>query len=89
MKRSLLYSLRSKLIFTALIILTLPMSIATFYAIGSFDKYIKQEVENKLQSNLTIASLIYNNHKQRLMAIAQAISLDNTCKIVLNLGMKS
>ena len=65
------------------------MSIATFYAIGSFDKYIKQEVENELQSNLTIASLIYDNHKQRLTAIAQAISLDNTCKIALNLGMKS
>ncbi len=89
MKRFLLYSLRSKLIFAALIILTLSMSIATFYAIGSFDKYIKQEAENKLRSNLTIASLIYDNHKQRLMAIAQAISLDNTCKIALNLGMKS
>ncbi|MEA1991323.1 MAG: response regulator, partial [Thermodesulfobacteriota bacterium] len=43
----------------------------------------------ELQSNLTIASLIYDNHKQRLTAIAQAISLDNTCKIALNLGMKS
>lgn len=89
MKRPLLYSLRSKLIFAALIILVFPMSIATFYAIGSFDKYIKEEVENELQSNLTIASLIYDNHKQRLKAIAQAISLDNTCKIALNLGMKS
>ncbi|MCD4755515.1 MAG: HAMP domain-containing protein, partial [Deltaproteobacteria bacterium] len=89
MKRSLLYSLRSKLIFAALTILAFPMSIATFYAIGSFDKYIKQEVENKFRSNLTIASLIYDNHKQRLTAIAQAISLDNTCKIALNLDMKS
>jgi signal transduction histidine kinase/DNA-binding NarL/FixJ family response regulator len=65
------------------------MSIATFYAIGSFDKYIKQEVENELQSNFTIASLIYDNHKQKLTAIAHAISLDNTCKIALNLDMKS
>jgi len=89
MKRPLLYSLRSKLIFAAFTILAVPMSIATFYAIGSFDKYIKQEVKNELQSNLTIASLIYDNHKQRLTAIARAISLDNTCKIALNLGMKS
>jgi signal transduction histidine kinase len=89
MKRPLLYSLRSRLIFAALIIFAFPMSIATFYAIGSFDKYIKEEVENELQSNFTIASLIYDNHKQKLTAIAQAISLDNTCKIALNLGMKS
>ena len=89
MKRPLLYTLRSKLIFAALIILAFPMSIATFCAIGSFDKYIKQEVKNELQSNLTIASLIYDNHKQKLTAIARAISLDNTCKIALNLGMKS
>ncbi|MEA3385057.1 MAG: response regulator [Thermodesulfobacteriota bacterium] len=89
MKRPLLYSLRARLIFAALIILVVPMSIATFYAIGSFDKYIKQEVKNELQSNLTIASLIYDNHKQRLTAIARAVSLDNTCKIALNLGMKS
>ncbi|MEA1867604.1 MAG: response regulator [Thermodesulfobacteriota bacterium] len=89
MKRPLLYSLRAKLIFAALIILAFPMSIATFYAIGSFDKYIKQEVKNELLSNLTIASLIYDNHKQRLTAIARSISIDNTCKIALNLGMKS
>ena len=89
MKRPLLYSLRSRLIFATLIILAFPMSIATFYAIGSFDRYIKKEVENELQSNLTIASLIYDNHKQKLTAIAQAISLDNTCKIALNLGMNS
>ncbi|PXF58048.1 MAG: hypothetical protein C4B58_01430 [Deltaproteobacteria bacterium] len=89
MKRPLLYTLRSKLIFAAFTILAVSMSIATFHAIGSFDKYIKQEVKNELQSNLTIASLIYDNHKQRLTAIARAISLDNTCKIALNLGMKS
>ena len=89
MKRPLLYCLRSKLIFTTLIILAIPMSIATFYAIGSFDKYIKQEIKNELQSNLTVASLIYDNHKQKLTAIARAISLDNTCKIILNLDMKS
>ena len=89
MKRPLLYSLKSKLIFVILIIIAIPMSIATFYAIGSFDKYIKQEIKNELQSNLTIASLIYDNHKQKLTAIARAISLDNTCKIILNLDMKS
>ena len=89
MKRSLLYTLRSRLVFTTLLILAFPMSIATFYAIESFDKHTGDEVRQELRSKLTTASLIFDNQKQRLEAITQAISLDNTCKVTLNLGMRA
>ena len=89
MKRSLLYTLRSRLAFTTLLILAVPMSIATFYAIESLDKHIGNEVRQELRSKLTTASLIFDNRKQRLEAITQAISMDNTCKVTLSLGMRA
>lgn len=89
MKKPLLYTLRSRLVFTTLLILAFPMSIATFYSITSFEKHIGDEVRQELRSKLTTASLIFNNQKQRLEAITQAISMDNTCKVTLNLGMKA
>ncbi len=89
MKRPLLYTLRSRLVFTTLMILAFPMSIATFYAIESLGKHIGAEVQKEIHSKLTTALLIFDTQKQRLKAITQAISLDNTCKVTLNLGMKA
>ena len=71
-----------------LLMLFFPMTIATFYAIESFDRYIREVKQNELRSNLTTSSLIYENHKQRLQTIARGISVDNTCKVTLNLGVK-
>jgi signal transduction histidine kinase/CheY-like chemotaxis protein len=85
MKRPLLYTLKSKLILTGLLILGLPMSVGTFYSIESFDKHIRGEAENELSSHLTTALLIYENQKQSLTSITQTISFDNTCKVLLNL----
>lgn len=73
----------------SLLILFFPMTIATFYAIESFDRYIREMKQNELRSNLTTSSLIYENHKQRLQTIARGISVDNTCKITLDLGIKA
>ena len=72
-----------------LLILFFPMTIATFYAIESFDRYIREVKQNELRSNLTTSSLIYENHKQRLQTIARGISVDNTCKVTLDLGIKA
>lgn len=72
-----------------LLILFFPMTIATFYAIESFDRYIREVKQNELRSNLTTSSLIYENHKQRLQTIAHGISVDNTCKVTLDLGIKA
>ena len=72
-----------------LLILFFPMTFATFYAIESFDRYIREVKQNELRSNLTTSSLIYENHKQRLQTIARGISVDNTCKVTLDLGIKA
>ncbi len=72
-----------------LLILLFPMTIATFYAIESFNRYIREVKQNELRSNLTTSSLIYENHKQRLQTIARGISVDNTCKVTLDLGIKA
>jgi len=89
MRKSIFYTLRSKLILASLLILFFPMTIATFYAIESFDRYIREMKQNELRSNITTSSLIYENHKQRLQTIARGISVDNTCKITLDLGIKA
>ncbi len=72
-----------------LLILLFPMTVATFYAIESFDRYIREEMQKELRSNLATSSLIYENHKQRLQTIARGISVDNTCKVALDLGIKA
>ncbi len=72
-----------------LLILLFPMTVATFYAIESFDRYIREEMQNELRSSLTTSSLIFENHKQRLKSIVHGISIDNTCKVTLNLGVKA
>ncbi len=72
-----------------LLLLFFPMTFATFYAIGSFDRYTREVKQNELRSSLTTSSLIYENHKQRLQTIARGISVDNTCKVTLDLGIKS
>ncbi len=89
MRKHVFYTLRSKLIVAGLLILLFPMTIATFYAIKSFDRYIREEMQNELRSNLTTSFLIYENHKQRLQTIARGISVDNTCKVTLDLGVKT
>lgn len=89
MGKPIFYMLRSKLILAGLLILFFPMTIATFYAIESFDRYIREVKQNELRSNLTTSFLIYENHKQRLQTIARGISVDNTCKVTLDLGIKA
>ena len=89
MRKPIFYTLRSKLILAGLLILLSPMTIATFYAIESFNKYIREVKQNELRSNFTTSSLIYENHKQRLQTIARGISVDNTCKVTLDLGVKT
>ncbi len=89
MRKPIFYTLRSKLILAGLLILFFPMTIATFCAIESFDRYIREVKQNELRSNLTTSSLIYENHKQRLQTIVRGISVDNTCKVTLDLGVKT
>ncbi len=83
------FSLRAKLICITLIILAIPLTSISVFVVSSLNKEIEAEKEDTLTSNLSVASLIYENQLEKLRGLAQAISLDNTAKVTLQLGVRT
>ena len=83
------FSLRAKLICITLIILAIPLTSISVFVVSSLNKEIEAEKEDTLTSNLSVASLIYENQLEKLRGLAQSISLDNTAKVTLQLGVRT
>ncbi|MDY7032266.1 MAG: PAS domain S-box protein [Thermodesulfobacteriota bacterium] len=88
-KRPLLYSLRSKLFITFIIIILIPMTIATFYAIRSLENNTKREIKDKLRADLNTSLYIYEKYMAKVENLVRFASMDNTVKVTLELNIKA
>ena len=88
-KRPLLYSLRSKLVITFVIIILIPMTIATLYAIRSLENNTKREIKDKLRADLNTSLYIYEKYMAKAENLVRFASMDNTVKVTLELNVKA
>lgn len=80
-------SLKYKLIFSTLIALILPMSVATYYSISKFSKQSEEELQVSLQSQGIAAGIMLDNEVNKIREACSNIAKDNTVVVSLQLDM--
>ena len=88
MKLNLFYTLRSKLITSTIVIVTLPVLIFTILSMNIFKSNIKKILVKDAQSDLKNSQLIFDNWENRLAEKIRSVSFDNSLKISLKLNLK-
>ncbi|HFQ91114.1 MAG TPA: response regulator [Desulfobulbus sp.] len=86
-RRWLLYSLRSRLQVLTFFSVLVPMFLATWGAVHVLREHLVQDMQRQLHADVSAASLSYRNEVARVGAAIHAVSLDNTVKTTLRLGI--
>ncbi len=86
-RRWLLYSLRSRLQVLTFFSVLLPMILATWGAVHVLKEHLGDDMRRQLHADVSAASLSYRNEVARVGAAIHAVSLDNTVKTTLRLGI--
>lgn len=81
------YTLRSKLIIYTLLIVSIPIFIASFSGISLFKKNLRKMIINELNSDLNNTKIIFENWVDNLSHQMKIISYDNICKINIGLNI--
>lgn len=84
---SLFYSLRSRLLLLTLGIAIISMGCVTWASLFLVARHLEQSVQLNLDRDITAAQLFYDNASSRLQGSIHSISLDNTVKTTLRLGI--
>ncbi len=86
-RRSLLYSLRSRLQVLTFVCVLVPMFLATWGAVHVLREHLVDDMQRQLHADVSAASLSYRNEVARVGAAIHAISLDNMVKTTLRLDI--
>ncbi|HEB50919.1 MAG TPA: hybrid sensor histidine kinase/response regulator [Desulfobulbus sp.] len=86
-RRWLLYSLRSRLQVLTFVSVLVPMFLATWGAVHVLREHLVDDMQRQLHADVSAASLSYRNEVARVGAAIHAVSLDNTVKTTLRLGI--
>ncbi len=81
------YSLRARMQAAAIIVVLIPMAIATWSTVNSLRRHLIEDVHTSLGVDLEIAALSFANQFEKLRTVVRTVSLDNTVKTTLRLDI--
>ncbi len=86
-RKPILYSLRSKLLATLVVLLATSMFVATWFAISLIRKNIRREMEAHLKADSSMSWQILRERLEKLESLVSLTAADNTVKVTLDLGI--